>query len=85
MALVIGLLGFAWQATIARNQRDKAIAAEQAEVMERQRAGKERNRAVAAESETRKPPLSCSKFLTSRPRCFPRWTRRKPENNSRPM
>ena len=41
VALVIGLLGFAWQATIARNQRDKAIAAEQAEVMERQRAGKE--------------------------------------------
>jgi serine/threonine protein kinase len=52
-ALVVGVIAFAWQARIASNQRDLAIAAQKAEAQQRRIADSQRDRAVAAESETR--------------------------------
>ena len=53
-ALLIGVVGFAWQASVARGQRDLAIMARQAEAEQRAAADAQRDRAVAAEAETRK-------------------------------
>ncbi len=50
MALVLGLVAFAWQARVARQQRDLARGAEQAEARQHLLADQERDRAVAAES-----------------------------------
>jgi len=53
-ALLIGVVAFAWQASVARQQRDLAIAAQLAEVEQRREADAQRDRAAAAEEETRK-------------------------------
>jgi len=53
-ALLIGVFAFAWQANVARAQRDLAIAAQQAEAEQRALADTQRDRAVAAEGETKK-------------------------------
>ncbi|MBK8793061.1 MAG: tetratricopeptide repeat protein [Holophaga sp.] len=50
-ALVLGMMAFAWQARVARQQRDLARSAEQAEAFQRRLANQERDRAVAAESQ----------------------------------
>ncbi len=39
LALMLGVAGFAWQASVASRQRDEAITARQGESLERQRAG----------------------------------------------
>ncbi len=51
LALIAGLTAFAWQANVARQQRDIARTAEQAEGTQRRLADRERDRAVAAESQ----------------------------------
>ncbi len=52
-ALLIGVIGFAWQASVARAQRDLALAAKEAEAQQRAAADTQRDRALAAEAETR--------------------------------
>jgi tetratricopeptide (TPR) repeat protein/tRNA A-37 threonylcarbamoyl transferase component Bud32 len=52
-ALLIGVIAFAWQAKIARAQRDLAIKAERAEAEQRQLADQQRDRAIKAEAETK--------------------------------
>ena len=47
-ALIVGLAAFAWQATVARRERDLAESARQAESEQRRVADQERDRAVAA-------------------------------------
>jgi len=63
-ALIIGVVAFAWQAQIARQQRDLAVAAQHAEAEQRRAAEEQRaaaaaqrDRAVAAEAETMKRAL----------------------------
>ncbi|TVQ33079.1 MAG: serine/threonine protein kinase [Phycisphaeraceae bacterium] len=53
-ALLIGVVAFAWQASVARQQRDLAIAAQLAEVEQRREADAQRDRAARAEEETRR-------------------------------
>jgi tetratricopeptide (TPR) repeat protein len=50
-ALIVGVVAFAWQARVARQQRDLARSAEQAEARQRHLANQERDRAVAAEGQ----------------------------------
>jgi len=51
-ALLIGVIAFAWQANVARGQRDLARAAQGAEAEQRKIADDQRDRALAAEAET---------------------------------
>ncbi len=53
-ALLMGVVAFAWQAKVARAQRDLAIAAQAAEADQRAAAGLERDKALAAEAQTKK-------------------------------
>ncbi|MFO1052564.1 MAG: serine/threonine-protein kinase [Planctomycetota bacterium] len=53
IALLIGVIGFAWQAQLAGEQRDLALKAQLAEAEEHRRADTERDRAIAAENTTR--------------------------------
>jgi eukaryotic-like serine/threonine-protein kinase len=53
-ALLLGMIGFAWQAKAARAQRDLAVVAQRAEAEQRRTADEQRDRAVAAEAETTK-------------------------------
>jgi len=50
-ALLIGIVGFAWQADVARAQRDMAVAAREAEAAQRREAAAQRDRATAAEEQ----------------------------------
>jgi eukaryotic-like serine/threonine-protein kinase len=52
-ALLIGVIAFAWQAKIAREQRDLAVKAERAEAEQRELADEQRDRAVKAEALTK--------------------------------
>ncbi len=47
-ALVLGIIGFAWQASVARHQRDLANEARESEARQRQLASDERDRAIEA-------------------------------------
>ena len=53
-ALIVGLAAFAWQASVARRQRDVAVTARQSESEQRRVADSERDRAVAAGAAARK-------------------------------
>ncbi|MCX5689793.1 MAG: serine/threonine-protein kinase [Planctomycetota bacterium] len=53
-ALLVGMVTFAWQATLARNQRDIAVDAQLAEAQQRALADAHRDRAVAAEAQASK-------------------------------
>ena len=53
-ALLVGMVIFAWQATLARNQRDIAVDAQLAEAQQRAQADAQRDRAIAAEEQTNK-------------------------------
>jgi len=53
-ALIVGLAAFAWQASVARRERDLAEAARQAESEQRHVANQERDRAVVAGAAARK-------------------------------
>ena len=52
-ALVVGVVAFAWQARLARRQRDLARSAERAEAQQRRIASQERDRAVLAEAQAK--------------------------------
>jgi tetratricopeptide (TPR) repeat protein len=54
VALIVGVAAFAWQASVARGQRDLAEAARQSESEQRRVADQERDRAVAASAAARK-------------------------------
>jgi serine/threonine protein kinase len=73
-ALVVGVVAFAWQANIAREERDKALAAQAAEVRQRQLADEQRAEALrqqalaedhaAAETKARSRAEATTKFVT---------------------
>lgn len=50
-ALMLGLVAFAWQASVARGQRDLALQARLAEAQQRAAADAQRDRAIAAEAQ----------------------------------
>ena len=54
VVLLIGLIAFAWQAKLARAQRDLGIEAQKAAADARNAADASRDRALAAEGETKK-------------------------------
>ncbi len=60
-ALLMGVVAFAWQAKVARDQRDLAVAAQQAEAEERGRAEAARVEALAQQAEARKQEAEARK------------------------
>jgi len=51
-ALLVGAVGFAWQASVARGERDNAVLAQTAEAEQHRIADAQRDRAVKAEAQT---------------------------------
>jgi serine/threonine protein kinase len=75
LALLIGAIAFAWQASVARTQRDHALVAQRAEAEQRRIADEQRTEALrlqsvaeanaAAEAKARKRAETTSAFVTS--------------------
>jgi serine/threonine protein kinase/tetratricopeptide (TPR) repeat protein len=74
LALLVGAIGFAWQASVARKERDHAVTARAAEAEQRKLADEQRAEAVkqqrlaeanaAAETKARKRAETISEFVT---------------------